>query len=545
MPTAGRRTSRLRTAVAAPDLGVLLVLVLGTGAVAVLQGQDSSWDFRAYHLHNGWAFWNDRLSVDIAPAGAHNYFNPLLDAVAYALLQPSPLIGTAALGAWVGVGAFLLHLTALRLLPLFPYRRVVSAGMVGFATIGGLTASMTGNLMGETQLMPLLFGAVLLGVVAHEAETTGPPGGRRAAICWFSCAALLGAATGLKFTAASYAVGPLLVLGLWLLARSRWRSTVWAVVGSLTGFFLTYGWWGWTLHRTFESPVFPLYNSLIRSPYTAPVDIDILLTTASFSTALLAPAGWAFGDPALSEAPFQDARTLLGLLACLAAVVLGARARLAFPPALVGLSWCYLAAFLVWAVEFRIARYTAGLEVLGGMMFCTVALVLVHRLASRRAQALGSALVLGVVLVALASTDIARFGRSPFAETVSAQLSPLALPRGALILLLDRPNNSNQLTQLLPDLGDDKVYAQPAGQLIRPGDGTVLSRRVAAAVDRVEDIYALSYRDRDTDFSSGALRQLGLCPTGPAQEALTRYSGEVIIARRVAPCQPIGPATSS
>ncbi|WP_062605453.1 hypothetical protein [Caballeronia calidae] len=45
---------------------------------------------RNYHLYNAFAFLHGKLSIDLAPAGMQNYFNPLLKVPFYLMAMPLP-----------------------------------------------------------------------------------------------------------------------------------------------------------------------------------------------------------------------------------------------------------------------------------------------------------------------------------------------------------------------------------------------------------------------------------------------------------------------
>ena len=61
------------------NLILLLLVPLGFGFYSIYLGQDTNWDLMNYHLYNPYAYINDRLSLDLAPAGIQTYFNPFLD----------------------------------------------------------------------------------------------------------------------------------------------------------------------------------------------------------------------------------------------------------------------------------------------------------------------------------------------------------------------------------------------------------------------------------------------------------------------------------
>jgi hypothetical protein len=64
-------------------------LLFGLGAL--LLGQDASWDLRDYHYYNPYAFLNNRMSFDVAPAQLQTYYNPIFiyTFLLYGKLSPS------------------------------------------------------------------------------------------------------------------------------------------------------------------------------------------------------------------------------------------------------------------------------------------------------------------------------------------------------------------------------------------------------------------------------------------------------------------------
>jgi len=66
-------------------LNILLISFIPVifGVMSLYIGQDHNWDFRNYHLYNGFSFLNNRLHVDLSPSGMQTYFNPLIDSAYY------------------------------------------------------------------------------------------------------------------------------------------------------------------------------------------------------------------------------------------------------------------------------------------------------------------------------------------------------------------------------------------------------------------------------------------------------------------------------
>ena len=513
-------------------VAVLLVAGLAVGAWAsVSQGQDASWDLRAYHWYAGWAFWNDRLLHDIAPAGMHTFFNPALDTINYALLAASPRSGTAALGAWSGLGFFLAGLVGFMQCRSrgrgLGFSMAVGLAIVALAGTGALTFSLSGLTSNEAQLIPFVaaaFARVHFAAMAPDAR-------RQAAWCVAGGFAA-GAATGLKLTQLSYAAG----FGVTLLALAgierRQALLLWGIAGVLAGFALAGGAWAWRLAEHFGNPVFPFFDEWFHSPHAKLYDpLFIPVSRQALLTAALAPFSW-FGQLVVWEAPFRDARIPAGLVAAAFGVLVlcwrmvKGRAQSREDRALWLLCVFYVGSFAAWVIVLRVsARYLAALESLSA---CLVIVMLIRALIMSRSRAVTAGFaVICACLVLAGATRPPDWGRIPFgARAVSFE--PPRIEPDSLVLLIDRPDNSNQLTHLIPSLEPTATYVQPWGQLARPGDGTLVTARIGQAVRQAPRIYALYYADREAEFRAQVFDALALRPGEPLQIFRSNLSGERI-----------------
>lgn len=64
---------------------ILLVSIVGIGAVAVHLGADGSGDTRNYHYYGGYALLNKPVGFDLAPAQLQTYIHPGVDTLFYGL----------------------------------------------------------------------------------------------------------------------------------------------------------------------------------------------------------------------------------------------------------------------------------------------------------------------------------------------------------------------------------------------------------------------------------------------------------------------------
>lgn len=200
----------------------LLFLTAG-GLVSAALKFELTYDYLLYHHYNGFAFLNGRLGTDIAPASVATYYNPLLDALLYKLnayFQNDR--GGYYFATGLPFGAMLFALFEISLL------------FFDFKTLKGKLCCAAVSIIGAT------------GVAGF----------------------LLGAAAGLKLTAAVYCVstGVALILSYKSLAKPK-TFIAWLATGGLAGFAATDGFWAVMLWNGFQNPFFPFWNKVFKSPF--------------------------------------------------------------------------------------------------------------------------------------------------------------------------------------------------------------------------------------------------------------------------------------
>ena len=67
---------------------LMSLILIGIGSyVCTITKFEIIWDFANYHYYNAYAFLNNRLNYDIAPASVNTFFNPLIELPLYFLIQ--------------------------------------------------------------------------------------------------------------------------------------------------------------------------------------------------------------------------------------------------------------------------------------------------------------------------------------------------------------------------------------------------------------------------------------------------------------------------
>jgi hypothetical protein len=476
-----------------PALRHALALLIACTIAAIVSlgwGQDANWDLQNYHLYNPWAWINGRYGYDLAPAQVQTFHNPLLDLPLHAMVaaQWPPRVIAVALALPAGIAGYLLALVCSELFDTLDANRrrvAISAalaigltGVAGFATVGTTMNEWPGAALGLAALL------VLLRAVKREDR------GWRSMLVAGLCAGL---ACGLKLTAATSVVA----LGVALVVRGPWRiSTRQAVVfgaASLGAFAIAAAPWMALMQSLYESPLFPYFNELFRSPLYLPESIrdqrfgpKTLVQVVRLPFDLYAPrAGY------VAEIAHRDAR--FPLLALLAVVALALRTRPAAvapadPRAL--RAWrlvaIYGAAFFVlWAALYSIYRYLLPLEVLSGALI--VALVL--RVVPPRAA---PAALIVITAALIATTRYPNWGHIRFGPAFLDVRLPPVEGNALVLLTADAP-----LAHLATRFPTDARFAGIDTNLIRYDRPSPLRAAAQRMIDEHRGpLYQLTPKDK-------------------------------------------------
>jgi len=475
------------------DLRHLAAAMLAAGAIAALVRQDANWDLKNYHFYNAWAFVHARMGVDIAAAQLQTYLNPLPDLPYYAMVAadwPPRLI--AFVMAWpAGVGGYFLVRVLLILFGELPARErrnhVIFAALIGLT--GANAVTMLGSTMNEWPGAALTVIALWLVLQRLVLRSTALLPLLAAGLC-------AGLASGLKLTAATFAVG----LAVALCTRRPFlrRGVPDALafgVAVLAGMAITSGFWMRELDARFASPVFPFFNQWIRSPWwdARPV----LAATYGPHTAL----EWVifplllFGKTAglVATSGFRDWRLPLLFVAAIAAFIawIVRRRDRALDPLATYLpgnaaAWRFVAvyflgSYFVWLALHGLYRYFLPLELLSGalLLFC------LREALPARWRNTGIVVVTVVVIASVRFPYVERvdYGAHAIAVTV-----PPVAPNAAVLLVDDEP-----MAHVLPFFPADARFIGVKNNLIDPAMTNRLADDIAAIVrDHAGPLYALA-----------------------------------------------------
>ena len=345
----------------------LFVVTVGLIAFAFVyqRGQDSNWDLLNYHYFSGYALLNGNFTEDIAPSGLPSFLNPVPNVLAYLALSQLPFPASA----WLMAGVQLLALPLLVLIGrqlglALGFTKITIAEFFALALclLAPLWWSEIGTSFSDATMTPL----VLLGL--HLGLRGVAQGEEKVFRMLMGAGICFGLAVGLKLTNAPFALAfSVALVGVYAPdgLRTTVRQTLPFGVGLAIGFLPTL-WWNVYLLQNWGSPLFPLYNAWLKSPYFDLVNFrDLRWRFESIDEFLSYLWDSAGGTTKTSEFLFADVRLLI--FTALAALLLILRKRF-FSQHSVTLSFIYFLgiSFLLWATLFAYQRYMISVEVLFG-----------------------------------------------------------------------------------------------------------------------------------------------------------------------------------
>jgi Glycosyltransferase family 87 len=226
-------------------------------------GKDIAWDTLDYQLYAGFSALNNRFAQDYFAAGPQAYFNPYAYVPFYGLVRAG--LPALAIGSILAIAhSIILWLTyelAVLICPSDNRRERFLFGVcaVALAFVNPILMQQIGSSFADITTAELVLAGWLL-LVQHAV--------RKPHVVRIVCAGLiLGAASALKLTNAVHAIAAfavLITLPLSLRARFRHGLVYGASMG--IGFAIVAAPWSYRLEQMFGNPLFPLMNSVFRSP---------------------------------------------------------------------------------------------------------------------------------------------------------------------------------------------------------------------------------------------------------------------------------------
>lgn len=402
--------------------------MLAGALLSIKAGQSTDSDLANYHYFVPFWFFQDGLR-DVAVAGANGYYNPTIDFPLYALMRlVAPGTFAFVVGLWQGLSGPFVYLIARRL----GLGRLFAVVVAVAALLSATTLGEYGSSQGDTLLAPFLLAGIWL-------LLRGYSDGRR--VAYLNTAAgtvLLGAAAGLKWVVGPIVVGAVVALAVVGAPQlDRVRRLLIGMVGAGVGVAVTYGWWAVELWRNFDDPLFPLFNTLLHSPYAANATFTGANDTATTIGSIITfPFDMQTNYFLTGLVPFHQygfpALEVLGAALVVLGLARSARHRRWEPlfssPERRFLGVLFIVAYVTWILSTGIYRYMVALEMLSFAMV-TVLLLEVWRLLGARWVAWP--LALAAVVVILSTQQIPDWGRMNVSSTYFTVDAPSSLISGS------------------------------------------------------------------------------------------------------------------
>lgn len=353
-------------------LTISLLVALAFGFWSLTLGQDKNWDLLNYHLYNPYAFLNDRIEFDLAPAGVQTYFSPMLDIIYFsAITHMSPKMVGFLIGFLQGLNFFLLYQIAKRLLIEQEKSSTYSLllALAGVLTVGFLAELGTTMHDSLVALFPLLS----LWMVLSSIDALERPGRSTAWFLVTGAGFVAGIGMGLKLVSTIYALPLCLAfLVLPLPCFKRFKLSFFFGLSVLLGLLLTGGYWLFEMWRLFGNPLFPQFNNYFQGELaTFHATRDMRFLPGTLFDKIFYPFVFTLDPFRVAELRYQQYSWFIAYSAVLA---LGVYKLVAFftkagsakpwsPQARYLLTFFCLSYFL-WLTIFGIYRYLAVIEFL-------------------------------------------------------------------------------------------------------------------------------------------------------------------------------------
>lgn len=435
----------------------LMVLTVIWG---MLIGKDLSWDVVNHHYYLPYAWINSHVFTDLFASGPQSYQNPLGYFPFYFMVSqgwPSWLIGLS-LGT--------LH--ALNVLVIYRLARVLWSDQKAAA----LWSSVAALLAWLSPIFLVLVASTSVDVISSIFVLLGlliilSPGKAEVTFSWrvFGAGIALALAVSIKLSNLLFVIAFAAVC-LAQLAQGRlsWKSAISCGLGFCVGTLLGMGWYCWELYQHFQSPIFPLYNGIFKSPY-APID-NVVSTRFSTGLNIFYKAfeiaemkRFTYFEGFAPDLRFACLVVLLAIVALLAVrgpFARGVRVRLKAID--LDLLLYFLVIFVLWIMISGNARYVVPMCLLVGVLLARWIYIL---LGAERGR-LAVLIVMSLQAIYTLSTTEFRFVYEPWDAKpfYKVKVDPQLIERPYLHLLLGVQTKAS----LLSSVGAQGVMVNPLGQ---------------------------------------------------------------------------------
>lgn len=504
---------------------ISLLVALAFGAWSILLGQDRNWDLLNYHLYNPYAFLNNRIEFDLAPAGAQSYFSPMLDIIYFtAISYLNPKLVGFLIGFLQGLNFFLIYKVASRVLKNHEQSQLYALllALAGVLCIGFL--AQVGSTMHDS--LVALFPLLSMWMILHSIDSLDQHGQRNFWALIVGAGLVAGTGIGLKLVSAIYALP--LCLAMLILPTPFLRRIKLAFfygLAVLAGLFIIDGYWLYEVWRLFGNPLFPQFNNYFQGELASFQALrDVRFLPSTLFDKVFYPLIFTFDPYRVAEFKYQQFSwlvTYISMLALLATGIFGFfqsnSRRKPWDPEAVYLLTFFCISYFLWLNIFGIYRYLIVIELLIPLLL----FVIIRHITAARFPDWATLACLAV-LTMVNIRGAPDWGHSEWADTVySVEANRLtAQPEPAAIYLAGQPlawlvpalDLETPFIQIVPNMSVSEAYWQRAKIL-------TANRRGASFVVFESDNPAVNER------AHAALLKLGLSVDDDNCDQLNAYLG--------------------
>lgn len=499
------------------DILLLAVCCITSGFISIYLGQDRNWDLRNYHFYNAYAFLNDRLTYDIAPAQIQSFLNPLLDIPFYWMITHlSPVAYGFFIGGLQGINIWLVYkITYYILIGISETKRHIlslAAGITGY--YGAASLSAIGTTFHDNITSLFVLGGVLL--IISSLQRSNPqslfPSKKSVIVSGF----ILGCATGLKLVVAVYSLPFIFAL---LFIGPSWRvritNTLLSGFSACIGIITTIGYWMTVLWENFQSPLFPYYNKIFKSPYYELINFtDNRFLPRDKYQILFYPFHFLKDSSLVCEGGFRDIRFALCYILLMLFIFMIYYKRVTrkyvsqelfdkyeFPGALKNI--CnfimvfFVFSYILWQYMFSIYRYIIPLELLAPVF---IILIMRYIFPFEKILIQTSLAIFALIIVTMSPINWGRvaWGQNYF----DVRIPPLENINHSIVIMAD----NEPLSYIIPFFPKSTRFVSVKNNFMSPSSKTLLQDKIRNILQKSDNIKYLLYKGKSRENYEGILK---------------------------------------
>jgi len=460
---------------------IILVLIsilipVSMGFLSVAFGKDINWDLRNYHYYNAYAFLEDRLDYDIAPAQLQTYTNPILDIPFYILSNSLSSSSVGFIFAFIqGMNLLFILFIILKLInsKKFLTKIGISVFLVLLASTGPGFLAQLGGAMNDNFVSLFILSGIYLLILASTKMLKNQ--NKWGYIQIGAAGIIIGMGVGLKMSFMVYALSSGLFLPL--LFRSR-NSKIFTLLifgfSGILGFLMSNGFWMWRLYSKFGNPLFPHFNQIFKSSAVAPIPyVDTRFFPKSIFEYVFWPIISSIDSLRVSEVAFSDCRFLvLYILILIYSIYLILNKHFqknnqyrSTPSKLMNnrlgnyLIAFFICSYIIWMLQFSIYRYLIPLELLAPVCI----LVILDRIISRKKMVFLVLLMLAIF--GLFIYQPSNWERSDWSDPYIEMESSMSISDEEILVIM---LGYEPTAYVIPDFPDSYRFIRPRSNLLQP-----------------------------------------------------------------------------